>query len=143
MVARYPSKRLDLAGAQWRTEGLGGPLTYVTPHKTASSIPTGMLLIVCRRKVYGNYCQEVSYSPAEKRFLAELGSRIRQLRTAKDWSQEEFAYRCGLHRTYIGSIERGERNISAINMKYIAEALDASISDLCSDMVTFGESRRR
>lgn len=48
----------------------------------------------------------------------------------KGISQEAFAEACGLHRTYIGSVERGERNISIDNMELIAFALDVQLPDL-------------
>lgn len=48
-------------------------------------------------------------------------------------SQEEFADQCGLHRTYIGSVERGERNISVDNMETIAIALGQKLMDLLAD----------
>jgi len=59
-----------------------------------------------------------------------FGRRIRELREEKGWSQEEFAEQCGLHRTYIGGIERGERNVGLINIERIAVALRVSIADL-------------
>lgn len=62
----------------------------------------------------------------EKRF----GERVRELRLAKGLSQEELAFRSGVHRTYLGSIERGERNPSLKNIAAIAEALGTSLSDL-------------
>ena len=56
-------------------------------------------------------------------------------RTRKDagLSQEALADECGLHRTYIGSVERGERNISIDNMEVIADALGCQIQDLLED----------
>jgi transcriptional regulator with XRE-family HTH domain len=59
-----------------------------------------------------------------------LGQNIRNIRLACGFSQEELADRAGLHRTYIGSVERGERNISLDNIVAIAEALDAPLIDL-------------
>jgi transcriptional regulator with XRE-family HTH domain len=55
---------------------------------------------------------------------------MRAYRLAKKLSQEELADACGLHRTYIGSVERGERNISIDNMERIAVALGAELRDL-------------
>jgi transcriptional regulator with XRE-family HTH domain len=52
-----------------------------------------------------------------------LGQAIRELRTSAHLSQEAFADRCGLHRTYIGGIERGERNLSFANLLRVASAL--------------------
>jgi transcriptional regulator with XRE-family HTH domain len=62
--------------------------------------------------------------------LREFGKAVRRLRQKKGWSQESFADQCGLDRTYIGGVERGERNISLANIGLIAKALGVSISDL-------------
>ena len=59
-----------------------------------------------------------------------LGSKIRRLREKKGLSQEEFAEVCELHRTYIGSVERGERNLTVASLETIAKALKISISEL-------------
>ena len=59
-----------------------------------------------------------------------LGIAIRQKRVALGLSQEELADQCGLHRTYIGSVERGERNIAIDNVIKISEALSCKVSDL-------------
>lgn len=60
---------------------------------------------------------------------AVFGHRVRFLRKRKGLSQEQLALRCGLDRTYIGGVERGERNISIVNVEKIARALDASLKD--------------
>jgi transcriptional regulator with XRE-family HTH domain len=62
-----------------------------------------------------------------RRVLAE---NVRRLRAAKELSQEELAHDCGLHRTYVGSIERGERNITISSLEVIAKALGVSVADL-------------
>ena len=59
-----------------------------------------------------------------------LGRRIRQLRIAKGWSQEQLAEESGLHTNYIGGIERGERNLSLINLDRLAKAFGISVSEL-------------
>ena len=59
-----------------------------------------------------------------------LGQKIRILRTAKGYSQEEFALLAGLDRAYYGGIERGERNVAALNLIKIARALNAEVGDL-------------
>lgn len=56
----------------------------------------------------------------------KFGARIRDLRKQKRLSQEELAFRSGLHRTYISDIERGSRNVSIKNIEKIAKALDVS-----------------
>jgi transcriptional regulator with XRE-family HTH domain len=62
--------------------------------------------------------------------LRALGQRIRQLRGEKGWSQEEFAEVCGVHRTYMGHIERGEKNLSFNSMTRVANALNVELSEL-------------
>jgi transcriptional regulator with XRE-family HTH domain len=69
---------------------------------------------------------------ARKVFAANLRQRRLQL----GLSQEEFASRCGLHRTYIGSVERGERNVSIDNMERIAAALGVNIASLLGNLRT-------
>jgi len=64
---------------------------------------------------------------------ASLGSTIRKHRLDKKISQEGLGYKCNLHRTYIGSIERGERNISLLNIVTIAKALDMTGGKLLTD----------
>jgi len=59
-----------------------------------------------------------------------LGQKIRRLRQTQGLSQEAFADKCGLHRTYMGAIERGERNVSIDNIEKIAAALHITISEL-------------
>ena len=63
-----------------------------------------------------------------------LGLNIRRLREAMGISQEELGYRAGLHRTYIGSIERGERNVALLNLCQIARALQCEPADLLKDI---------
>jgi transcriptional regulator with XRE-family HTH domain len=62
--------------------------------------------------------------------LKKLGAQIREIRQKAGFSQEELAERTGLHRTYIGSVERGERNIGVINLIRIARALKTSPGQL-------------
>ncbi|UXX79471.1 helix-turn-helix transcriptional regulator [Reichenbachiella carrageenanivorans] len=58
----------------------------------------------------------------------KFGVVLRSIRISKSLSQEDFAFKCGLHRTYIGSIERGERNLSLVNIDAICNALEVSPS---------------
>jgi transcriptional regulator with XRE-family HTH domain len=62
--------------------------------------------------------------------LISLGERIRELRKERDFSQEELAYRANVHRTYIGMIERAEKNVTIINLEKIAGSLGVSIETL-------------
>lgn len=59
-----------------------------------------------------------------------LGARIRGLRKTRKWSQERMAEACGMHWTYIGQVERGERNLTLHSIQSIAKALDIKISEL-------------
>jgi transcriptional regulator with XRE-family HTH domain len=67
-----------------------------------------------------------------KDLLLLLGKRIHELRVARAWSQEEFAHVSGLHRTYIGQIERGEKNISFGNLVKVSAVLGVTASELLS-----------
>jgi len=67
----------------------------------------------------------------QNQFLAEIGYRIREARLAQNITQAELAERCNLHRTFIGSVERGERNLSILNLRLIAKKLTVSIEELC------------
>lgn len=62
--------------------------------------------------------------------LQRFGERVRELRKECGWSQEEFADYCELDRTYIGGIERGERNVALRNIEVIADTLGVSLSQL-------------
>jgi transcriptional regulator with XRE-family HTH domain len=64
------------------------------------------------------------------RIRKTFGKRVRDLRKANGYSQEAFADAAGLHRTYIGAIERGEQNVSLDNIERIAKALKVQISTL-------------
>jgi transcriptional regulator with XRE-family HTH domain len=62
--------------------------------------------------------------------LSLLGKRIHDLRAARKWSQEEFAHVSGFHRTYVGQIERGEKNMSFDNLAKVADSLGVTMSTL-------------
>jgi transcriptional regulator with XRE-family HTH domain len=62
--------------------------------------------------------------------LIRFGRKVRSERLRRDLSQEKLAALAGMHRTYIGMIERGEKNITLINIEKIAKALSMRISDL-------------
>jgi len=66
--------------------------------------------------------------------LKKFGARIKELRTQQGISQEELAFRANLDRTYISGVERGRRNISLVNIKNIAKALDVPLVELFLDL---------
>ena len=70
--------------------------------------------------------------PAEQ--LHQLGSAVRQRRRKLGLSQEQLAERSGLHRNYIGGVERGERNVGFINLQRIASGLEVSLAELVRRM---------
>ena len=69
-------------------------------------------------------------SISDKKFLRELGERIRLQRENRRLTQQQLGDLCGLHRTFIGSVERGERNVSILNLRLIANVLRVSLKDL-------------
>ncbi len=66
----------------------------------------------------------------EKRFLRALGERIRAQRQKLGLTQQQLADKCTIHRTFIGSVERGERNISVLNLRLLARVLRVRIAEL-------------
>ncbi len=69
----------------------------------------------------------------ERRFLEQVGFRIRERRLAAGLTQAALAEKCGLHRTFIGSVERGERNVALLSLRRIAASLRAAPSELLAD----------
>ena len=66
----------------------------------------------------------------DEEFFREIGHRLRERREALGWTQAEVARRCELHKAYIGFVERGERNVSLVNLRRIAKLLRVRLSDL-------------
>jgi ribosome-binding protein aMBF1 (putative translation factor) len=89
-----------------------------------------MILIVRRliviKKSFIVYMDKSIQAKIQKNF----GKRVRDIRRQKELSQEALALVCNLDRTYIGGVERGERNISLINIYKISEALGVEIQEL-------------
>jgi transcriptional regulator with XRE-family HTH domain len=73
--------------------------------------------------------------------LRRLGVRIRELRTRRGWSQESFADIAGVHRTYMGHLERGEKNVSFLSIVRVANALGVTLSELLSGLENGGSAR--
>ena len=67
--------------------------------------------------------------------LQIFGRTVRDMRRQRSMSQEELADLCNLHRTYIGGVERGERNVGLLNILRIAQALGVPPSELFRDLV--------
>lgn len=72
----------------------------------------------------------------EKEIRVKFGKTLRRLRKNHGISQETFADKCDLHRTYISDIERGERNVSLENIEKIAKVLNIQISELFREVET-------
>jgi transcriptional regulator with XRE-family HTH domain len=73
--------------------------------------------------------------------LRRLGIRIRELRARRGWSQEAFADIAGVHRTYMGHLERGEKNLSFLSILRVSNALGITLSELLAGLEK-GESAR-
>lgn len=69
--------------------------------------------------------------------LLKLGNKIREMRKAHGFSQEGFASESGVDRSYMGSVERGERNIAALNLIKIAQALNVEVGELFPPIESF------
>lgn len=66
----------------------------------------------------------------EKKFLQRLGDQIRKQREIRALTQQQLADQCELHRTFIGSVERGERNVAILNVRKIAQVLRVKLATL-------------
>lgn len=69
----------------------------------------------------------------ERQFLERVGFRVRERRTAMKLTQARLADACGLHRTFIGSVERGERNVALLSLRKIASALRVTPAELLTE----------
>src|SRR5208283_1370186 len=92
-----------------------------------------MLILVCRTKVsiqvpWPKY--SVSHAQVKSAILVKFGQRVRQERTKRKLSQEQLAELAGVHRTYIGMIERAEKNITLENIEKLAKALKLTPEEL-------------
>jgi len=68
----------------------------------------------------------------KKKVLVNFGKKVREIRKEIGLSQEELAFKADLHRTYIGMIERAEKNITLVNIEKLAKALDININEFFS-----------
>ena len=69
----------------------------------------------------------------QREFLQAVGLRVRRLREAANLTQAELGERCALHRTFIGSVERGERNVAILNLLAIAQGLRVPLVSLLAE----------
>ena len=135
---------MPIGMARRRFAGLGmADQTFLFLHCLAISPTKKLLLIVCRHKniISDNWHliastedrdqmsgKRLRTPSAELRQI--LAENIRAYRKSKRMSQEEFAHTCNLHRTYVGSVERAERNVSLSTLEILSVALDVSVSAL-------------
>lgn len=67
---------------------------------------------------------------SDRKILIKFGLKVKKLRNARGLSQEQLAFKAGFHRTYIGMVERAERNITLANIEKLANAFEITISEL-------------
>ena len=78
---------------------------------------------------------------AKDPMLKNLGDYLRSVREKRGWSQEELAFECGLHRTYIGSVERGEYNVTLLTLRTITQSLGITVLDAVKGMSAAGKRK--
>ena len=88
--------------------------------------PHIMLVILCRQ-IQCNL--QTAGMAAKDPLLVSLGRYLRSVREKRGWSQEELALKCGLHRTYIGAVERGEYNVTLLTLRRITDTLGIPLKD--------------
>jgi len=71
---------------------------------------------------------------AQEALAERFGTLVRRLRKERGFSQEEFAFRVGLHRTYMGDIERGEKNVTLVTADKLAKGLDLTLAGLLLEL---------
>lgn len=70
----------------------------------------------------------------KEEILVKFGEKVKEERLKQHLSQEELAVKAGVHRTYIGMVERAEKNITLLNIEKIASALDVKVSELLNNL---------
>ena len=75
----------------------------------------------------------MAISAEQRRFLRTFGLRLKTLRVQRDLTQDEMARKAGLHRTFLGQLERGQRGINIAELPSLAAAFDLEIGELFSD----------
>ena len=79
---------------------------------------------------------------AKDPMLRQLGQYLRGVREKRGWSQEELAFECGLHRTYIGAVERGEYNVTILTLRRITDTLGITLADAIESIADRRKRRR-
>ena len=75
---------------------------------------------------------------AEEELARRFGELVRRMRQDRGYSQEDFAFRVGLHQTYVSSVERGERNVTIGTADRIADGLDVTLAELFAELERVG-----
>ena len=105
------------------------------PLARSLELPISVLLqVFCQnafcRRLY-NISPTIVWVPSNAAdFQKRLGARVREIRTARGFSQESFAEECELHRTHVSLLERGRINITVNTARQIAQVLEISLSEL-------------
>lgn len=89
-----------------------------------------MPTIVCCLVTYNKLVLNTEVSTMKSEILIQFGNKVKELRKSQNMSQEDLADAAGLHRTYIGMIERAEKNITLINIEKISKALKIKTKEL-------------
>lgn len=142
-----------LRGCYWRDWGRPPPPPPPPPNRAVRGFIAGLLsdsgesalgrFSILRKQWLCKHCRRKRFRPRTlvgvdeglpNLLLRALGQRIRELRTERGYSQEGFADECGVHRTFMGTIERGESNLSFKNIARVATTLGVSLSALFRDL---------
>jgi transcriptional regulator with XRE-family HTH domain len=67
--------------------------------------------------------------------LRRLGENLRKVREERGWSQEELAFKAGVHRTYVGGVERGEYNVTVLTLRKFTKTLGITVQDALRGIV--------
>ncbi len=87
-------------------------------------------LVGCKSFVFTLVLHTKISNMTKKSISIKFGERVREIRVSKNLSQEQLADLANVHRTYIGMVERAEKNISLVNIEKIANALNVNITEL-------------
>ena len=87
--------------------------------------------------------QEKKRKKTDPALQLAIGQRIKELREQRKWSQEEFADRCGVHRTYVGSAENGARNLTIQVLTMFARTFGMTVSELVAGLEERAEKLSR